>query len=104
MKVSGQVPFESPLYKAGVSQDDQIVNLGGVDLASQGALDGVLAQHKPGDAVPIRFARRSGETVNATLTFDEDLRIEIVPVEKTGGTLTAAQKAFRDDWLNAKKK
>ena len=104
MTVSGQVPFESPLYKAGVSQDDQIVNLGGVDLASQGALDGVLAQHRPGDAVPIRFARRSGETVNATLTFDEDPRIEIVPVEKTGGTLTAAQKAFRDDWLNAKKK
>ncbi len=104
VRVSGLVPFESPLYKAGVAFEDQIVNLGGVDLASQGALDGVIGQHKPGDTVPIRFVRRSGETVNASLTFDEDPRLEIVPVEKTGGTLTAEQKKFREDWLSSQKK
>ena len=40
--------------------------------------------------------RRSGETVNATLALEEDPRFEIVPVEQAGGTLTAAQKQFRD--------
>ena len=56
-------------------------------------------RHKPGDRVPLRFVRRSGETVNATLVLDEDPRIEIVPIEKIGGMLTDDQKRFRESWL-----
>jgi predicted metalloprotease with PDZ domain len=99
LRVGALVPWESPLYRAGVAFEDQIVNLDGTDLTSQQALEAVLMRHKPGDTVPIRFVRRSGEAVNAALTFDEDPRIEIVPVERTGGTLTPAQQAFRDAWL-----
>ena len=98
------MPWESPLYKAGVAQDDQLVNLDGTALTSMANYDEALARHKAGDRVPLRFVRRSGETVNATLVLDEDPRIEVVPVEKTGGTLTDDQKRFRESWLNSLQK
>ena len=62
-------------------------------------IEQVLGRHKPGDAIPIRFVRRGGEKVDGTITLDEDPRIEIVPMESTGGTPTAEQKRFRDAWL-----
>ena len=104
LRVSGLVPWESPLYKAGVAQDDQLVSLDGTALTSMANYDEALARHKPGDRVPLRFVRRSGETVNATLMLDEDPRIEVVPIEKTGGTLTDDQKRFRESWLSSLQK
>lgn len=102
--VNGLVAFDSPLYKAGVEQDDQVVSLDGAALATQEALDAVLARHKPGDQVKIRFVRRSGETVDGTLLLEEDPRIDVVPVEQTGGALSEEQKRFRDDWLGTRVK
>jgi predicted metalloprotease with PDZ domain len=94
--------FETALYKAGVDRDDLIVSIDGVNLSSQQTLEETLAKHKPGASVPIRFVRRSGETVTGTLVLDEDPRIEVVTVEQAGGTPTAAQKQFRTEWLSAK--
>jgi len=104
LRVQGLVPWESQLYKAGVSQDDQLTELDGTTLTSTGAWDAALARHQPGDRVPLRFVRRSGEAVNATLTLDEDPRVEVVPVEKTGGTLTDDQRRFRASWLSSLQK
>jgi predicted metalloprotease with PDZ domain len=101
-RVTAPVGFDSPLYKAGVDQDDHITTIAGVTLTSQQALDDLLKRHKPGDSVPIRFVRRSGEAVAATLVFDTDPRIDIVPVEQAGGTLTPDQKRFRDAWLRSR--
>ncbi|HYE87448.1 MAG TPA: hypothetical protein VEA16_13895 [Vicinamibacterales bacterium] len=103
LRVGGLVPWESALYKAGVAQDDQLLMVGTTALGTT-SWDDALAKHKPGESVPLRYVRRSGETVNGTITFDEDPRIEVVPVEKTGGTLTADQKQFRDAWLNSLQK
>ena len=104
LRVGSLVPWESQLYKAGVAQDDQLSELDGTALTSMGAWDATLARHKPGDRVPLKFVRRSGETVNTTITLEEDPRIEVVPVEKTGGTLTDDQKRFRDAWLSSQQK
>jgi predicted metalloprotease with PDZ domain len=101
-RVMGAVLFDTALYRAGVDRDDLIVSIDGVNVTTQEALDRVLARHKPGTEVPLRFVRRSGETVNTTLTFEEDPRIEIVTVESTGGTLTDAQQQFRERWLGSK--
>jgi predicted metalloprotease with PDZ domain len=101
-RVGGAVAFDSPLYKAAVERDDLIVAIDGVSLTTQEALDQVLAKHKPGAQAPIRFVRRSGETVNGTITFEEDPRLEIVPIEQAGGTLTPEQKQFRDAWLGSR--
>ena len=103
LRVSGLVPWESPLYKAGVAQDDQLVSLGGVDLTSMAAFEEALAKQKPGAAVPLRFIRRSGEAVTGTITLDEDPRMEVVATEKTGGMLTDDQRKFRESWLNSQR-
>jgi predicted metalloprotease with PDZ domain len=95
------VPFGSPIYDAGVAQDDFVVSLDGADLVRDGQVEEILARHKPGDAVAIRFVRRGGEKVETTVTFEEDPRIEIVPVENAGGTLSADQRRFREAWLKA---
>ena len=94
--------FGSALYKAGVAQDDHITALDGVKLTSRESLSEVLRRHKPGDIVPIRFVRRSGDAVSAMLTLEENARIGIVPVEQSGGTITAEQKRFREAWLGSK--
>ena len=101
MHVAGLVPWESPLYKAGVAQDDQLVNLGGVELRSPNAWNDVLSKRKPGERVSLRFVRRSGETVNTTIVLEEDPTVEVVPIEKSGGTLTDEQRRFRDSWLGS---
>ena len=104
LKVANLVPWESPLYKAGVSQDDQLVALDGAALTSTANYDEALSRHKAGDRVPLRFVRRSGETVNTTITLAEDPRVEVVPMEKIGGILTEDQKQFRAAWLNSRQR
>ena len=101
-RVTGPVAFDSWLYKTGVERDDLIVSIDGVSLTAGAALDEVLARHKPGDQVAIRFVQRSGETVNGRLVLEEDPRQEIVPIEQNGGTLTDAQRQFRDAWFGSR--
>jgi predicted metalloprotease with PDZ domain len=101
-RVTSATLFDSALYRAGVDRDDLLVSMDDVNLTSQEALDGVLARHKPGDRVALRFVRRSGETVNTTLTLEEDPRLEIVTAESTGAALTAEQRQFRERWLGSR--
>jgi len=100
-RVTALVPFESPLYKAGVAQDDYVVSLDGADIVREGQIEEILSRHKPGDRVAIRFVRRGGEKAETTVVLEEDPRIEIVPVENAGGTLSADQRRFREAWLRA---
>jgi predicted metalloprotease with PDZ domain len=103
-RVESQVLFESPLYQAGVAEDDVIVSLDGKALESQQALDQALARRHPGERVSMRIVRRSGESVETTVTLATDPRIDIVPVEQTGGTLTPDQRQFREQWMNSRVK
>ena len=59
-RVDSLVPFGSPLYKAGVAEDDHIVSLGGTTLVQPAQIDEVLGRHKPGATIPITFVRRGG--------------------------------------------
>ena len=101
-RVADVVTIDSPLYKAGVDRDDLIVSIAGTTVTTQDTFNQVLGQQQPGATIPIRFVRRSGGTVNGTIVLDEDTNIEIVPIEQTGGTLSEAQKRFRDEWLASK--
>jgi predicted metalloprotease with PDZ domain len=95
------VPADSPAYRAGLEQDDTITSMDGHRPDSEGALDAVLAAHKPGDRVSVEFRRRDGTRATATITMAADPRVELVPIESAGGTLTPAQQAFRKAWLGA---
>ena len=41
---------------------------------------------------------------DATLVLEEDPRMELIPVEKTGGTLTDDQRRFRASWLGSQQR
>jgi predicted metalloprotease with PDZ domain len=101
-RVAGSVLSGTALYAAGVDRDDLIVSIDGVSVTSQDAYDQVLARHKPGATVALRFVRRGGETVDTKLTLEEDPRIEIVAIESTGTKLTTEQQQFRTRWLGPK--
>jgi predicted metalloprotease with PDZ domain len=91
----------SPAYHAGLDLDDELISVGGVTLASPDDLSGALAERKPGEEVELVFNRR-GREVHAKARLAEDERLEIVPIEKSGGTLTDEQRRFREGWLNSK--
>jgi predicted metalloprotease with PDZ domain len=101
-RVTSLVPFGSPLYDAGVAQDDRIVSIDEVAIDSQRTLTDVLGRLTPGTNVRLQFVRRGGESVVGMLTPVEDPRIEIVPLEGTGGALSDAQRAFRAAWLGSR--
>jgi predicted metalloprotease with PDZ domain len=100
--VTGPTMSGSPAYIAGLEQDDDLISVAGTTLSAPEDLAKTLTDHKPGDEVDLVFKRKDGQEVRAKTTLTEDQHIEVVPVEKSGGTLTDAQKHFRDAWLNSK--
>lgn len=91
----------SPLYEAGVEAGDRIVRVGTVAITSDTAWRAVVAAHKPGDSAPITFMQRGIERTG-TLRFASNPQLRAVPVEDDGGTLSEAQRAFRQGWLGSR--
>jgi predicted metalloprotease with PDZ domain len=98
-RIGSLVPPGSPAYDAGLEEDDQITAIDGRAVATWANVQDVLASHKPGDTVRVAFKHRSGSAASGTMTLKEDPSLEAVPAEDAGGTLTSAQKAFREAWL-----
>ena len=96
------VPFNSPLYLAGIDEGDTIVAID--DAPATMAAWRALADRRPGDSVALRVVRRDGTAVRTIMTLAADPTLATVPIEDAGGTLTAAQQAFRQAWLGSKVK
>ena len=100
-RVAALVAPAWPIYSAGLDQDDELQQVDGQRINGDADVAMVLQRHKPGDTVRVVFVDRTGIAKTASVTLAEDPDTEVVPVE-SGGTLTPAQKAFRDRWLGAK--
>ena len=100
VRVTGDVPFRSPAYGAGLERDDVIVSLGGTRVATAAEVDRALMTRKPGDSLQIVYERR-GERVTSILKLVEDPTLELVPGEEAGQPLSEAQRKFRDAWLGS---
>jgi predicted metalloprotease with PDZ domain len=100
-RVASLVAPTWPVYAAGIDQDDELQQVDGQRIGNDGDLASALARRKPGDTVSIVFADRTGASRTGRVTLGEDPHIEVVPVEQ-GGTLTPAQRAFRDRWLGGR--
>jgi predicted metalloprotease with PDZ domain len=99
-RVATLVSHDWPVYAAGLEQDDVVERFDGQRVNSLNEINAVLWRHKPGDRVKLVFVDRTSRAKEATVTLIEDPSIEVVPVETvSGGTLTAAQRAFRERWL-----
>jgi predicted metalloprotease with PDZ domain len=98
VRVNGPTLMNSPAYRAGLAQDDEIVAIGNQKVTTADQIDAALRKFKPGDKVSVTFTRR-GETVTSQVELGEDPRIEIVTLESAGKSPTAVQKSFREAWL-----
>ena len=101
LRVASSTIIDSPIYKAGVDLDDEVVSVGGTGLAGPEDLVRALAGHRAGESVEIVFRRR-GQEVRARVTLMDPTALEMVTVESTGIKVTGEQKMFREAWLGTK--
>ena len=94
-KVMQLVAWNTPAFEAGLEQGDAITAVDGKPFDT-------FKGRKPGERLSLEVRRPTGKTVTLTLTLAEDPALEAVAVEDSGGTLSAAQKAFRESWLGSK--
>jgi predicted metalloprotease with PDZ domain len=90
----------TPVYAAGLDEDDEVVTLDGQAPGSAARLDEILQRHKPGDPLRARI-RRAGLTMDLVITVQEDPGLELVPAERNR-PLTPSERALRDAWLGSK--
>jgi predicted metalloprotease with PDZ domain len=98
-RVAALVPPHSPAYEAGLEQDDVLRTIDGERIGSPDQIARAISRHRPGDRIDVGFADRTGEARHASLTLAADPHVEIVPVERAGGTLTPTERSFRARWL-----
>jgi predicted metalloprotease with PDZ domain len=88
----------TPAYNAGLDMGDVLLKADGVDIKSPKDFDTVTEKHQPGETIEVVFSRKGVERTTK-LALTENPYLELVPIEKTGATLTTEMKAFRAKWL-----
>jgi predicted metalloprotease with PDZ domain len=100
-RIGALVPANAPAYAAGIDQDDTLLQIAGERVTSTEAVNIVLSRHRPGERVTIVYVDRTGATKTAPIVLAENPHVDVVAVEAAGGSLTPAQRAFRDRWLKS---
>jgi predicted metalloprotease with PDZ domain len=95
------VPFDTPLYRAGIDEGDRIVSID--DGPATRAAWAALANRAPGDTVALVVARRDGRREPARLVLARDPTVRVAALDAAGGRLTAEQAGFRAAWLGGKR-
>lgn len=91
------VPFDTPLYNAGIDSGDIIRTIDGQPATS--ARWNATSEMKPGGSVKLVVVRRGGEVITKTITLIQDPTARrIVAMENP----SPAQRAFRQNWLGTK--
>ncbi len=96
------VAFDTPLYRAGVDEDDVITRIDG-QAPTLAAWRAIALKH-PGDTIALVVKRRDGKLVTTSATLVADPGMRVVAMEQAGSTLTDAQKTMRDAWLGTRVK
>jgi len=101
-RVGAVVPSNSPAYAAGIDQDDTLTRIAGEHIASPEAVDTAIGRHRPGERVSIEYIDRTGASKTANVVLGENPHVNVIAVESGGGSLTQAQRTFRDAWLKSR--
>jgi predicted metalloprotease with PDZ domain len=97
--VVGDAPWpNAPAYAAGLERGDTILRIDGQPVTDPTGAQALLAGHRPGDRIVVRFRQRGVER-EASLRYAADPTFEVVRSETAGGRVTPAQMAFRKNWL-----
>lgn len=97
LAVDGPTLRGSPLYQAGVDRGDEIRDCDGEAVKTLAKLDSCLGSRKPGDAVTLTVAGRTGVR-SVPVMLAQDPTLAFIP--KPG--ITPAIQEFRNRWLSAK--
>jgi predicted metalloprotease with PDZ domain len=100
VRITADVPYGSPAYQAGLERNDLLLSIGGTKVTRSADVEKLIAARKPGEPLPVAYERR-GTRLSTALTLVEDPRLELVPIEETGQSLTDAQRRFRESWLSS---
>jgi predicted metalloprotease with PDZ domain len=100
-RVTEPAPANSPAWAAGIDEGDAITQVAGDRTSSAEEVNNAVSRRRPGDRISITFVDRAGVSRTASVTLVENPHLEIVAIESAGGSLTPAQRAFRDRWLNS---
>jgi predicted metalloprotease with PDZ domain len=102
-RLAAPVAPGTPLYEAGVAEDDEILSAAGHELTGADVLAREIERRAPGDRLALRIQPRgTSATRTADVTLVEDARLEIVPLESLGEALTPDQRRFRESWLSTR--
>jgi predicted metalloprotease with PDZ domain len=100
-RISSPLLENTPAYRAGLDEDDEVASIDGEPVTGQDRLDEIIRRYRPG--APVRFViRRRGVQQEISVPTEEDPRLEIVPLE-TERQLTDAERQMRDAWLGSKR-
>lgn len=99
----GQTLHGTPAYQAGLDIENVILTMDGTEIKDQATINKITDAHKPGDVITVTYSYR-GLNKTTKLTFSENPALEVVSIEKVGGTLTPAMQNFRNNWLNSQVK
>ncbi|HTI41401.1 MAG TPA: PDZ domain-containing protein [Vicinamibacterales bacterium] len=103
VRIANAVLSGSPAYQAGLDRDDVITAIGGAAVSAAEQVDSAIRAARPGTTLNVTFLHRGmGRPANAAIRVIADPRIEVVPAETAGQTLTPAQRQFRDEWLRSR--
>ena len=100
VRIAGAVPFGSAAYQAGLERDDVILAIGPVQVNRVEDVNASIRDARPGTSLDVTYLRR-GKRVTSTIRIIADPRLELVPAEQAGQTLTDGQRRFRDAWLRS---
>ena len=95
---AGLVPWGSPAFDAGLEHGDQIRSVDGKPFTFD-----AWRKRRPGDRVLLEVRHVGGHVASRSLTVGEDPQLEAVLVERDGGSVGQAEKAFRAAWLGSKR-
>ena len=89
LRIAAPVAPGTPLYVAGVAEDDELLSVAGHELPGPEVLAREIQRRAPGDRLPLGVLARGATTPRtADVTLVEDARVEIVPVESMAEALT----------------
>ena len=100
-RVAAPTIEDTPAYVAGLDRGDELLSFDGIAITGPSRLEEAVQRRRPGDRVRLSIRRR-GVAQELTLTIGDDPRLQLVPVERAGRSLTAAERAFRNAWLASK--
>jgi predicted metalloprotease with PDZ domain len=99
-RVSTALIEDTPVYAAGLDQDDELVSLDGETIVAPTLVEEILRRHTPGNKLHMTIRRR-GVSEELIVTAQDDPTLELVPVE-TNRPLTQSERTLRDAWFGSK--